>query len=66
MNRKKKGETVSCPRTIESAIGSCMSTWRRKKWEKAIPMLKKKAAGKADLETLNDLLTCYGALNDLE
>lgn len=36
----------------------------RKEWKKALPMLKKKAAKKTDLETLNDLLTCYSALND--
>ena len=38
----------------------------QKKWEEAVPMLKKKAAAKADVETLDDLLTCYGALNDQE
>ncbi len=36
----------------------------QKKWEKALPMLRKKAAAKADMETLDDLLTCYSALKD--
>ena len=36
----------------------------QKKWEKAVPMLKKKAAKKTDVETLKDLLTCYTALKD--
>jgi len=36
----------------------------QKKWKKAVPMLQKKAVKKADVETLNDLLTCYGALKD--
>jgi len=36
----------------------------QKKWEKAVPMLKKRAAKKADVETLKDLLTCYTALED--
>jgi tetratricopeptide (TPR) repeat protein len=36
----------------------------QKKWKKAVPMLQKKAAKKTDVETLNKLLTCYGALKD--
>ena len=36
----------------------------QKKWKKAVPMLRKKAAKKADVETLNNLLTCYSALKD--
>jgi tetratricopeptide (TPR) repeat protein len=36
----------------------------QKKWEKAVPMLKKKASKKTDVETLKDLLTCYTALKD--
>ena len=36
----------------------------QKKWKKAVPMLQKKAAKKTDVETLNHLLTCYGALKD--
>ena len=33
----------------------------QKKWKKAVPMLQKKAAKKTDVETLNNLLTCYRA-----
>jgi len=36
----------------------------QKKWEKAVLMLQKKVAKKADVETLNNLLTCYSALKD--
>lgn len=36
----------------------------QKKWKKAVPMLRKKAAKKTDVETLNNLLTCYSALKD--
>jgi len=36
----------------------------QKKWKKAVPMLRKKAAKKTDVETLNSLLTCYSALKD--
>jgi tetratricopeptide (TPR) repeat protein len=36
----------------------------QKKWKKAVPMLKKKAAKRTDVATLKDLLTCYTALKD--
>ncbi len=36
----------------------------QKKWENAVPMLCKKAAKINDIETLNDLMVCYGALKD--
>lgn len=36
----------------------------QKKWKKAVPMLQEKASKKTDVETLNDLLTCYSALKD--
>ena len=36
----------------------------QEKWKNAVPMLRKKAAKKNDLETLNDLMICYGALKD--
>ena len=36
----------------------------QKKWKRAVPMLRKKAAKKTDVETLNNLLTCYGELKD--
>ena len=36
----------------------------QKKWQKALPMLKKKEAKIGDIETLNDLLACYGGLKD--
>lgn len=36
----------------------------QKKWQKALPMLKKKAAKKGDIETLNDLLACYSGLKN--
>ena len=36
----------------------------QKKWKKAVPMLRKEAAKKTDVETLNSLLTCYSALKD--
>jgi tetratricopeptide (TPR) repeat protein len=36
----------------------------QEKWKNAVPMLRKKAAKKNDIETLNDLMTCYGALKD--
>ena len=36
----------------------------QEKWKKAVPMLRKKAAKKADVETLNKLLICYSALKD--
>ncbi|MCD6295352.1 MAG: tetratricopeptide repeat protein [Deltaproteobacteria bacterium] len=36
----------------------------QKKWKRAVPMLRKKAAKKTDIETLNSLLACYSALKD--
>ncbi|EFK06717.1 tetratricopeptide repeat protein, partial [delta proteobacterium NaphS2] len=36
----------------------------QKKWQKALPMLKKKAAKKGDPATLNDLLACYDGLKN--
>ena len=36
----------------------------QKRWEKALPMLKKKAAKRTDVAILKDLLTCYTALKD--
>ncbi len=37
---------------------------RQSKWQKALPMLKKKLAKKADIETLNHQLACYSALKN--
>ena len=36
----------------------------QEKWKNAVPMLCKNAAKKNDIETLNDLMICYGALKD--
>ncbi|MCP4576779.1 MAG: tetratricopeptide repeat protein [Deltaproteobacteria bacterium] len=36
----------------------------QEKWKNAVPMLCKNAAKKKDIETLNDLMICYGALKD--
>ncbi len=36
----------------------------QEKWKNAVPMLCKNAAKKNDIETLKDLMICYGALKD--
>lgn len=36
----------------------------QEKWKNAVPMLCKKTANKNDMETLKDLMICYGALKD--
>jgi hypothetical protein len=41
-----------------------MNTWPRKNGKRRFPCSRKKRPEKADMETLNDLLTCYGALKD--